>query len=83
MNKKTFIQKSNGDTLEAGEWNELTGYVNEAVDAINAGGSSDSGTVDNSFMYVNDKGNLCIETTTENTPTDKKGKINIESRDDI
>lgn len=83
MNKKTFIQKSNGDTLNASEWNELTGYVNEAVDAINAGGSSDGGTVDNSFMYVNDKGNLCIETTTENTPTDKKGKINIESRDDI
>ena len=83
MNKKTFIQKSNGDTLEASEWNELTGYVNEAVDAINAGGSSDSGTVDNSFMYVNNKGNLCIETTTENTPVDKKGKINIESRDDI
>lgn len=83
MNKKTFIQKSNGDTLEASEWNELTGYVNEAVDVINAGGSSDSGTVDNSFMYVNDKGNLCIETTTENTPVDKKGKINIESRDDI
>jgi len=42
MNKKTFIQKSNGDTLEASEWNELTGYVNEAVDAINTGGSSDS-----------------------------------------
>lgn len=42
MNKKTFIQKSNGDTLEASEWNELTGYVNEAVDVINAGGSGDS-----------------------------------------
>lgn len=42
MNKKTFIQKSTGDTLEASEWNELTGYVNEAVDAINAGGSGDS-----------------------------------------
>lgn len=83
MNKKTFIQKSNGDTLNASEWNELTGYVNEAVDVINAGGSGDSGTIDNSFMYVNDKGNLCIETTTENTPVDKKGKINIESRDDI
>ncbi len=42
MNKKTFTQKSNGDTLNASEWNELTGYVNEAVDAINTGGSSDS-----------------------------------------
>jgi hypothetical protein len=34
-------------------------------------------------MYVNDKGNLCIETTEENTPAGKKGKINIESKDDL
>lgn len=39
MEKQTFIQKNNGDTLSASEWNGLTAYVNSAVDAINAGGS--------------------------------------------
>lgn len=36
MTKQTFTQKSNGDTLSASEWNNLTNYVNTAVDAINA-----------------------------------------------
>lgn len=40
MTKQTFTTKSNGDTLSASEWNTLTGYVNEAVDAINTGGGS-------------------------------------------
>lgn len=75
MTKQTFTQKSNGDTLSATEWNGLTSYVNEAVDEINSGSSS--------HMYINDKGNLCIETTVDNVPTGKKGKINIESKDDI
>lgn len=75
MTKQTFTQKSNGDTLSATEWNGLTSYVNEAVDEINSGS--------NSHMYINDKGNLCIETTVDNVPTGKKGKINIESKDDI
>jgi hypothetical protein len=35
------------------------------------------------YFYMNDKGNLCIETTAENTPSGKKGKVNIESNDDI
>lgn len=42
MTKQTFTQKTNGDTLSATEWNELTSYVNTAVDAINAGGSGSS-----------------------------------------
>lgn len=78
MNKKTFIQKSNGDTLEASEWNELTGYVNEAVDAINTGGSGDG--LPN--LYINSKGNLNLETSTELGNT-SKGKINIEAMSDI
>jgi len=36
-----------------------------------------------SYLYMNDKGNLCLETTAENTPSGKKGKVNIESNDDI
>ena len=37
MIKQTFTQKETGDSLSASEWNEFTGYVNTAVDAINAG----------------------------------------------
>lgn len=85
MTKQTFIQKNNGDTLNASEWNELTSYVNTVVDTINESSSSSSedSSTDSSFLYLNDKGNLCLETTVENTPANKKGKLNIESRDDI
>lgn len=66
MTKQTFIQKNNGDTLSATEWNELTSYVNTAVDAINAGGSG-SGTptaIDTSgVVSVNSKGNTTISAT--------------------
>ena len=94
INKRfTYVQKvDNESTLSANEWNALAQDVVDAVDAINngetstgstgnvtIGGSSDNG----SHIYVNNKGNLCIETTANNVPTGKKGKINIESKDDI
>lgn len=81
MNKKTFITKSNGDTLNASEWNELTSYTNTIVDAVNNIGEGGSG---NSLpnIYINEKGNFNIETSAEIGNT-SKGKINIESMDDI
>lgn len=81
----TYSAKSNGDVLNATEWNNLAQDVSAAVDAINNGavGSGSSSNVNSSFLYMNDKGNLCLETTAENTPSGKKGKINIESNDDI
>lgn len=62
MTKQTFIQKSNGDTLSAAEWNNLTSYVNTAVDAINAGGGSGSGSpIDtNGVISVSSKGNVTV-----------------------
>ena len=62
MTKQTFTQKSNGDTLSASEWNNLTSYVNTAVDAINAGGGSGSaGAIDtNGVVSVNAKGNTTL-----------------------
>lgn len=62
MTKQTFIQKSNGDTLSAAEWNNLTSYVNTAVDAINAGGGSGSGSaIDTSgVISVSSKGNVTL-----------------------
>ena len=72
LNHKTNFQ--DGDPIHAEDWNKLAEDVNEL------GAGSGSG---NSHMYVNDKGNLCIETTVENTPAGKKGKINIESKDDL
>lgn len=80
MNKKTFITKNNGDTLEAREWNELTSYTNDIVDAVNQSNGGSGEGIPN--VYVNEKGNLCIETSAELGNT-KKGKINIESMDDI
>lgn len=59
MTKQTFIQKSNGDTLSATEWNSLTSYVNTAVDAINAGGGG--ATIDSSgVLSVSSKGNVTV-----------------------
>lgn len=62
MTKQTFIQKSNGDTLSAAEWNNLTSYVNTAVDAINAGGGSGSGSAidTNGVISVSSKGNVTL-----------------------
>lgn len=86
MNKQTFTQKSNGDTLSATEWNNLTGYVNEAVDAINEGGSSASDT--HVYFDSESKHNLNIVTTSEDQYIDennkvKGGKINIEPYADL
>lgn len=77
MNLNHATNKENGSTLSAAEWNSLAADVNE----LGAGGAN--GTDMSSYFYMNDKGNLCIETTAENTPSGKKGKLNIESNDDI
>lgn len=86
MNKQTFTQKSTGDTLSATEWNNLTGYVNEAVDAINEGGSGAS----DSHVYFDSEGkhNLNFITTSEDQYINennkvKGGKINIEPYSDL
>ena len=78
MNLNHATNKVNGSQLSATEWNNLAADVNE----LGAGGAS-NGTDMSSYFYMNDKGNLCIETTAENTPSGKKGKLNIESNDDI
>lgn len=61
MVKQSFTQKSNGDTLSAAEWNELTSYINTAVDAINDGGNSSSSS--SSVVSVSSKGNTEITST--------------------
>jgi hypothetical protein len=84
MTKKfTYTQKNTGDALSATEWNNLAQDVDAAVDAINAGGVGGGNSSVDSYLYMNDKGNLCLETTAENTPSGKKGKLNIESKDDL
>ena len=75
MNLNHVTNKQDGDQLTAQEWNKIASDVNE----LGAGG----GNSENSYLYMNDKGNLCLETTVETTPSGKKGKINIESLDDI
>lgn len=94
MTKQTFTQKTNGDTLSATEWNELTSYVNTAVDAINAGGGSGSaGAIDtNGVVSVNSKGNTTVSATkhiniepayVENGGEGTYGDVQIKPGDDI
>lgn len=84
-NKYTANTKQNGQVLSADDWNAISTAVATAHTEIE---NLESNPVSNvpdlsSYLYVNDKGNLCLESTTENTPANKKGKLNIESRDDI
>lgn len=51
--------------------------------AATTGNITIGGQDNDSHMYLNSKGNLCIETTVNNVPNGKKGKINIEANDDI
>ena len=62
MTKQTFNTKNTGDQLTAQEWNNLTSYVNEAVDAINSGSVSvEGGTIDTSGMIsISSKGNVTL-----------------------
>lgn len=94
MTKQNFTQKSNGDILSASEWNNLTSYVNTAVDAINAGGGSGSaGAIDtNGVVSVNSKGNTTVSATkhvniepayVENGGEGTYGDVQIKPGDDI
>lgn len=60
MTKQTFTQKSNGDTLSASEWNNLTSYINTAVDAINDGAVSGGAIDTNGVISVSSKGNVTV-----------------------
>ena len=60
MTKQTFTQKSNGDTLSASEWNNLTSYINTAVDAINNGAASGGAIDTNGVISVSSKGNVTV-----------------------
>ena len=94
MTKQNFTQKSNGDTLSASEWNNLTSYVNTAVDAINAGGGS-AGTIDTSgIISVSSKGNVTVGSNktinlepawdnNESGYTGNYGDVAIKAGDDI
>ena len=85
--------KQTGNPLSADEWNALSSAaalahtkINDIIDNAGTGsGSSETPVVSNTsqYLYVNSKGNLCLESTVDNTPANKKGKLNIESRDDI
>lgn len=75
--------KQSNDTLSHTEWNSIStavntahNKINEVIDNVGEGGQG----LPN--MYINSKGNLNIETSTELGNT-SKGKINIESMDDI
>lgn len=78
----TEYKKNNGDTLAASTWNDVIDKINETVDAVNENSTKQPDAEILKNVYINDKGNLNIETSAEIGNT-KKGKINIESMDDI
>ena len=94
MNKLNFTSKTNGDVLNASEWNAVVSKTDELVQAINdgAGSGSGSGSVvvegDSHVTFDGtDKHNLTIATTAadqyiKNGET-KGGKINIEPISDL
>lgn len=70
MNKLNFTSKSNGDVLDASEWNAVVSKTDELVQAINDGAGSGSGSsstpvaIDtNGVVSVNSKGNTTISAT--------------------
>lgn len=70
MNKLNFTSKSNGDVLNASEWNAVVSKTDELVQAINDGAGSGSGSgstpaaIDtNGVVSVNSKGNTTISAT--------------------
>ena len=86
MNKLNFTSKSNGDILNASEWNALAEKTDEIVQAINDGGTS-AGPV-----TVNSKGNTTISATKHiniepayvaNGGTGTYGDVQIKPGDDI
>ena len=96
MTKKyTYVQKQNGDVLSADEWNNLAQDVSNAVDAINDGAGSGSGSAtpvviegDSHVTFDSaNKHNLTIATTAADQYQDggktKGGKINIEPISDL
>ena len=95
MNKLNFTSKSNGDVLNASEWNAVVSKTDELVQAINDGAGSGSGSAtpvviegDSHVTFDSaNKHNLTIATTAADQYQDggktKGGKINIEPISDL
>lgn len=71
---EAYKNKQDGNPLHAADWNTLMGTLETALNSNTGGGLPN--------MYTNTKGNLTIETS-ETIGNTSKGKINIESMDDI
>ena len=78
------VTKTSGSTLSASEWNALSDAANVAQTKVNSliDDMQEAGGGGLPNVYVNQKGNLNIETSLELGNT-SKGKINIEAINDI
>ena len=92
INKLNNNSKQTGDELSAQEWNQISGKVDELVEAYNTGGNTT--VIDASgILSTNDKGNVTlgnnsiknvnIEPGYPRTGTDKYGDIALKPGDDI
>lgn len=92
INKLNNNSKQTGDELSAQEWNQISGKVDELVEAYNTGGNTT--VIDTSgILSTNDKGNVTlgnnsiknvnIEPGYPRTGTNKYGDIALKPGDDI
>lgn len=92
INKLNNNSKQTGDELSAQEWNQISGKVDELVEAYNTGGNTT--VIDASgILSTNDKGNVTlgnnsiknvnIEPGYPRTGTNKYGDIALKPGDDI
>ena len=95
MDKLNFQNKNTGDTLEAQEWNQVVGKIDELVDASNNGGGGSVTPIDTQgILSVSSKGNVTLGSTknvniepawdeNNSTYTGNHGDIALKSGDDI
>lgn len=92
INKLNNNSKQTGDELSAQEWNQISGKVDELVEAYNTGGNTT--VIDTSgILSTNDKGNVTLgnnsikninlEPGYPRTGTNKYGDIALKPGDDI
>lgn len=83
MNISEYLNKVDGSTLTASEWNGCMTKIQQAV--TNLENSSTGGGGGSPYVYKSDKNNLNIEAPSswKDATTGKGGKINLESPNDI
>ena len=77
MNKLNFTSKTNGDVLNASEWNAVVSKTDELVQAINDGAGSGSGSGSGATVAIDTNGVVSVNSN-NNTIISSAKHVNIE-----